>query len=211
MDFFQSQLWWVLVSVGAVLCFVIRFGHHGRGTLSPLIGAIGFIGLLAVGVVTFFVIGWDAFIAVAILAVLFAFLSDLILWQLFRLHRQAAKDIAFKQFLKRDSIRKAQNDWTWTTESREQTFEHLRVEDERMNSIVKKISRQPEVLRILERYGKQPQDVIEIKNNLASRTGTIVAEDAVQTPKLLELYLHMAKDEEEPETIAARILLALGL
>jgi ABC-type transport system involved in multi-copper enzyme maturation permease subunit len=215
MDFLSSPLWWVLFSLSAVFCFVMRFGNHGRGTLSPLIRVLGFIGLLAIAIVTFFIIDWKACIAIIMFDVLFAFVSDLILWQLFRLYKPSAKDIAFNQFLKRERRKKAQNDLTWTTESPKDIFKRLETEEEadeeRMNNIVKKISSQPKMLDILKKYGKEPQDVIEIKKDLAYHTGKEVAEDALQNAKLLDLYLQMIKDGEKLETIAARILLALGL
>ena len=53
MNFPSTKIWWTFFILGALSYFISSFGHHGRGTRSPQIEAIGGLGLIIFVVLTF--------------------------------------------------------------------------------------------------------------------------------------------------------------
>jgi len=194
----------VFFVLGALSYFVSSFGHHGRGTRSPQIEAIGGFGLIVFVILAFIFSGWKGGIGIIVALFLWAVVSERIFWLIFRKLMPSASNMDYGQFIKRS---RSYGSSSKLPTSVEELFEQSDKKDEMLS----KISNRPEIIEVLKRYGKNQADIKEIFWDLMRcGAGEYVVQSVIETPKLLSEYLKMKANGISDIEIAFKLAESLG-
>lgn len=90
-------------------------------------------------------------------------------------------------------------------------IEELFEQDDERNEMLSKISNQPKIIEVLQRYGKASEEIKDIFWKLmASGAGEYVAQSIIENPKLLSKYLQMKTNDVSDMEIACKFTEILG-
>lgn len=204
MNFLSTGAWWLFFILGALSYFISSFGHHSRGLKSSQIEAIGSFGLVAFVVLSFIFSGWKGGLAIIIALFLWAVITERILWLIFRKLLPGASNLDYYHFIKRSRLQRSSSS---IPTSYEELLEHGKNTDE----MLLKISKRPEIIEVLQRYRKKPEDIKDVYYNLLrGGAGEYVTQSVIEDTKLLSEYLQMKDDGISDVEIVYRLSESLG-
>lgn len=205
MEFLSTGNWWLFFVLGILFQFLQFFGHHGRGRQSPRIKVIGFVGQINFIILSFIFSGWKGGIAIFVALFLWAFISERLVWLIFRKHMSRANHLSFNQFINRSEHYHSSSKFP---SSAQELLDQSTLKDEILN----KISNRAEIVKALQKHGKKPKDINNIFWILmASGVGEYVAQSVIENPQLLSEYLQMqASGDMGDVEIAHKLTESLG-
>lgn len=204
MDFLSNGLWWMFFVLGALSYFISSFGHHGRGTISPQIEAIGGLGLIVFTVLAFLFSGWRGGIGIILVLFLWAILAETVLWLIFRKLMPSASGLDYDQFIKRSRSQSGSSKLPTS-------YEELLKQANKTNEMLSGISNRPQIIELLQIHGKNPEEIKDIFwMFMTCGAGEYVAQSVIEDPKLLSEYLQMKADGISDVEIAFKFTEILG-
>lgn len=204
MVFLLTGIWWMFFILGALSYCVSSFGHHGRGSRSPQIEAIGGFGLIVFVILSFIFSGWKGGIGIVIALFLWAVIAERGLWLIFRKLMPSASNMGYSQFIKRsrssDSLSKIPT-----------SLGELREEWDKKDQMLLKISNQPKIIEVLQKHEKTPAELKDVFSNLIrGGAGEYVAQSVIENPELLSEYFRMKSDNVSDIEITSKLAKSLG-
>jgi hypothetical protein len=183
MDFLSTGKWWIFLILASLSYFISSFGHHGRGTISPKIEAIGSAIMTIFIILTFIFSGWKGGIGIIVALLIWVTIAEQIVKLLIRKLMQIHDNSLTQPF----------------------SVEELFKQSERTDEMLLTVSNQPGIIQVLRKYEKNQEDIRDIYYTLlACGVGEYVAQSIIEDPKLLSEYLQMKADEVSDLEIAYR-------
>jgi len=204
MVFLLTGIWWMFFILGVLSYFVSSFGHHSRGSRSPLIEAIGGFGLVVFVILSFIFSGWKGGFGIVIALFLWAVIAERVLWLILRKLMPSASNMGYSQFIKRprssDSLSRIPT-----------SLGELREEWDKKDKMLLKISNQPKIIEVLQKHGKTPVELEDVFSNLIhGGAGEYVAQSVIENPELLSEYFRMKSDNVSDIEIVSKLVKSLG-
>lgn len=204
MSFISSYIWWTFFIMGALSYLVSSFGHHSRGLKSSQIEAAGSVGMVVFVVLSFIFSGWRSGITIIIALFLWILITEGILWLVFRKILPGASDLDYYHFIKRSLFHREPS-------SIPTSYKELLEHGENTDKMLLKISKRPEIIKVLQRYRKKPEDIKDVYYNLLrGGAGEYVTQSVIEDTKLLSEYLQMKDDSISDLEIVYRLSESLG-
>lgn len=204
MGFLSTGIWWVFFVLGALSYFISSFGHHGRGKRSPKIEAIGGFGLIVFVILAFIFSGWKGSVGIIVALFLWVVVAERILWLIFRKLMPSAINMDYNQFTRRSSSHGSSSKIITTAEE-------LLEQGDKREEMLSKIYHQPNIIEVLQKYGKDKEYIKEIFWDLMRcGAGEYVAQSVIENPKLLYEYFQMKADGISDVEIAFKLAESLG-
>lgn len=186
MEILSSKLWWFFFLFGAASYFFSSFGGHGDGKKSKSASTIGTLGVVLFTLLSFVFLGWKGGLAFVVFMLFWVLITERIVWYIFKCFKSNATELTFERFVKRYQYRIFSEEFDSLSYS--EKIGKLEVQRKKDDLLFANLSSYPIYVEILKQYGKGPDEIKNIFQNLQP-WGYYVAYSVVEDPKLLKVYL----------------------